>query len=640
MKMPVFIIRLAFASVYVAAPVARATTLSDPAVDAYNCRMATQCIGPRYHFTGDTSLLEGAKVLSDYGTKTASYWLYSYYWNAAKLEVLGFKQRHGRLPTDAEFAALAHSLLDTGATLEAPVSLTLTAGPPALPRLASATLNGSLKQGVYGDALAHVTVYWGARDGGTNRQGWAHAVPLGTNTLVGTVAYAPLVSSLPAEYYYRYYAANTSGEAWSPETVHVDLRVNPPDYGHRMKVTFSGYSRAETLENFPVLVSLSTNQPGFSYSQFASTGGGDLRFTDAGGTAMLPHEIDEWNTNGTSSAWVSLPALSASSDFIWAYWGNAAATAPPPWSTNGAVWSPGCELVWHLKETTFPYADSARRHPAISGIAPTTAAGVVGRGCGLSSGAKQHLTPGAVSLGGVFTLSAWVNVDPSATSIRTVWANKTDSAGTGFAFYVNNYSSSGKADRSLVFETGNGTAFTKAYTATNAVSSGHWHLVSAVVDRLSGTARLYVDGTDCTAGGSVLSDFAIQAAIDLGCFANTNYPFKGSMDEVRIEPLARSPNWIWASWMTVASNTTFATYAVLDGALKITDLFAESGGALRFGGSGLPLQAYVLEAATSLVPPVVWSPLVTNTADSEGVFGFSDPQATNFLQRFYRITIP
>jgi autotransporter-associated beta strand protein len=45
----------------------------------------------------------------------------------------------------------------------------------------------------------------------------------------------------------------------------------------------------------------------------------------------------------------------------------------------------------------------------------------------------------------------------------------------------------------------------------------------------------------------------------------------------------------------------------------------------------------VLLGASNLVPPVVWLPLQTNTADANGVFNFTDAQATNFQQRFYQL---
>ena len=47
----------------------------------------------------------------------------------------------------------------------------------------------------------------------------------------------------------------------------------------------------ETLENFPVLVRLSTAIPGFKYSEFLLPGGRDMMFTDSA-NHPIPSEID------------------------------------------------------------------------------------------------------------------------------------------------------------------------------------------------------------------------------------------------------------------------------------------------------------------------------------------------------------
>src|SRR4051812_43093567 len=107
----------------------------------------------------------------------------------------------------------------------------------------------------------------------------------------------------------------------------------------------------------------------------------DLRFTDAAGFNLIGHEIDEWNTNGVSSIWVQVPLLAGTNDSVWAYWGNPAGTNLPASSTNGSVWSQDFELVWHLKETGLPFADSTLKHPATSGNTPTSTLGQVGHGC-------------------------------------------------------------------------------------------------------------------------------------------------------------------------------------------------------------------------------------------------------------------
>jgi len=47
---------------------------------------------------------------------------------------------------------------------------------------------------------------------------------------------------------------------------------------------------------------------------------------------------------------------------------------------------------------------------------------------------------------------------------------------------------------------------------------------------------------------------------------------------------------------------------------------------------------YVLLGATNLNPPVAWLPLQTNLSATPP-FGFTDPGATNFNRRFYRIQL-
>jgi len=73
------------------------------------------------------------------------------------------------------------------------------------------------------------------------------------------------------------------------------------------KITIN-YREYEELQNVTVLVTLGSHIPGFSYSQFSSSNGYDLRFEDEF-TNSLPYEIDTWNPAGTSYVWVRIPSL-------------------------------------------------------------------------------------------------------------------------------------------------------------------------------------------------------------------------------------------------------------------------------------------------------------------------------------------
>ena len=87
-----------------------------------------------------------------------------------------------------------------------------------------------------------------------------------------------------------------------------------------------------------------------------------------------------------------------------------------------------------------------------------------------------------------------------------------------------------------------------AYTTPNVITPGVWQYVAAAVDRSSGSARLYVNGIDCTELAAIRNDFGNQAAVNLGRFGNSVFFFKGFIDEARIETTVRSSNWIWATF--------------------------------------------------------------------------------------------
>ncbi|HUA39578.1 MAG TPA: LamG-like jellyroll fold domain-containing protein [Candidatus Sulfopaludibacter sp.] len=349
--------------------------------------------------------------------------------------------------------------------------------------------------------------------------------------------------------------------------------LNPVSFGSRTKITFGGYNRTETLQDFPVLVRLGTNVAGFSYSQFASGTGGDLRFTDASGTNEIPYEIDEWNPGGISSVWVQVPALSGTNSTIWAYWGNAAAVTPPAFTTNGVVWIPptfqglpSYEVVYHLEQSGFPYLDSTLQYPGNGTAAPLSAAGIVGQAASFAGNA--WIDAGDVNLGNEFTLSAWVNITPATSNIQGVWVNGPGGyTSAEIALFVNDYNT---ADGALLLGTGDGTAGQQPETATGLVTTGQWHLLTAAVNRSAGTVALYVDGT-LQGSGNTVTDFPTNSDMNLGRFNAGAFAFNGLIDESRIHAGVDDANWTWASYETVAQNASFETYsAVSSSAVTLT----------------------------------------------------------------------
>ena len=497
------------------------------------------------------------------------------------------------------------------------------------PVITTQPLNQSVNAGgmaLFGvDALGATPLGYQWQYGGSNLADSARIVGSASNNLmISNVGLADAGN-------YQVIVSNNFGSATSMvATLAIIPPFNPSAYAYRMKVSFPGYNRAETLSNFPALVSFSTNLPGFNYRQFASATGGDLRFTDGSGLAAIPFEIDEWNTNGISPVWVRVPQLTISSPFVWAFWGNPSATQPIASMTNGTVWNTDHLLVWHLKESGLPYADSSGQYPAQLGVAPFPTNGIIGNG-GAFYGVTNYLDAGTVDFPAAFTISAWINVAPTATNIQGVWANKAGGAtANGFALFINTWKTD---DHSVHLETGNGTSGSAAVSSSNVISFGQWHLLAATVDTVANIAHIYVDGVDTTpSGGAVYPAFAHANDLNFGRFLSNTLYFDGLLDEARIAANVQSSNWVWASWVNVASNTAFASCSTINPQPLLSAVASTNGPLLTWSQAAGPFSLYV---ATNLVPRAIWVPATNPVILVNGQWEATIPPGSG--SRFYRL---
>jgi len=152
------------------------------------------------------------------GGKTPNYHFHQRFLNAARLWVAGFKQTNRRVPTAKEYQFWAVTQLNH--PLEPPVSLNVGNLSAARVGADAAVVTGTLRQGIYGDAWGRVFVAWGVRDGDTNPAQWEHVMDLGNNSRFGTNSFKARLRELDlnATYFYRFYATNTAGIAWSMES--------------------------------------------------------------------------------------------------------------------------------------------------------------------------------------------------------------------------------------------------------------------------------------------------------------------------------------------------------------------------------------------------------------------------------------
>ncbi len=333
------------------------------------------------------------------------------------------------------------------------------------------------------------------------------------------------------------------------------------NWSSRMELTFNNASRAENLDDFPILVTLDTNR--FDYS-LAKANGEDLRLVDANGQ-LLAHEIETWNPSGRSAIWVKVPRIDASSstDSIHLYYGN---TAAADIQNSTAVWSNGYVGVWHLN------GDPSGTQT----IADSSSSNVDGTSIGLDA-TNQVSGPigGALKFNGMneairvaTTSSDPTAVDQSALTIEA-WANSTGDSGVAeriinrrnLVFFTpyESYGLATSADNrtQVVNSTG-----TPDLTGTvGSLPEDRWRYLTGV---LSGsTSSLYMDGvlnatqTGVTSLGSNNDDITIGAG-EMGLNSTLSQFWTGGIDEVRLSNVARSAAWTAAQYASMTD--TLITY--------------------------------------------------------------------------------
>jgi len=357
---------------------------------------------------------------------------------------------------------------------------------------------------------------------------------------------------------------------------------------YKMKITFSGYEGAETLTNFPALVVFNNSLTNFDYATFASATGGDLRFMNAAEDRELNYEVEEWNTNGDSSVWVQVPELVDSSTYIWAAWGCPEATQAPAYTTNGATWSEGYHGVWHMNEDAA--ADGASDSTALSnngtptGTPPTTNGVVAG---GRSMAGSHKFTVGStLDLSGkAFTLSSWAN--RTGVGGDNMWfggGQNSASLGLHCGFRGNRiwfglYADDGRCDTD--------------YSA----DAGAWHHYTWTLDGAH-IKQIYRDGIAVPTVGS-MNDFYGSTGLEIG--ANRPAPsYRGDLDELRASPgIARSPDWIRAVYLNMASNDVFNGYGPTEDTQPGAPRIIVVDGATNVAGTTAFLTAQLTSTGTS-----------------------------------------
>jgi len=353
-------------------------------------------------------------------------------------------------------------------------------------------------------------------------------------------------------------------------------QIVPGDYEKTFNIAFPSYRGTTTLTDFPVLVRLSPAMNNFKYSACKVENGGDLRFADSDGN-LLASEVDTWNVNGESLVWVKVPSLNQKT-IIKAYYGN----ANPPAVTASDVWANGYVGVWHLNESALPMKDSSgvstdftsAGNAANAADLGLSSDGVVGKSVNFrgDEGKKCALrAPDDDNLDGftAFTFEFWSNQTIHDTTDRYILAKRYK---YNEDISYNMYDHSGKHKTAIAYcfvdgaNNGTGSDFWPSPPDDSIPALNVWNHQAHAYSRSDRKAWNFQNGkklNEVNVSTSNTTDGTLRSSTGPLMFGNagvdSSYAFPGRIDELRISNVARSPDWMAASYDTVAAGG-FASY--------------------------------------------------------------------------------
>jgi hypothetical protein len=310
--------------------------------------------------------------------------------------------------------------------------------------------------------------------------------------------------------------------------------------------------------------------------------GADVRFADAAGNA-LARDIEVWDGQDTSIVWLKLPKLPINETApIYMYYGVQG--TPAPANDRQAVWPAPYAAVWHFANNP---QDATSNHFDGATVQATFEAGKLGLAAKFNGAAKDHIGLshgiGIISGAEAVTESAWVKTEAiSTTSFGAILAvgtaDKTGDLGRTQLYIwgeAASYPYGGQPLRNALYgeinpdEMPGGWDFVAS--PVDAITPGQWHYVTVVFDAKYKSTSAYVDGT--MVAGPLETPGHGGGAPRPGNWTHTTFPgtptdrvvigaledlshgfYDGLIDELRVETVARSAQWIAAQAIAVTGD--------------------------------------------------------------------------------------
>ncbi|MFE3845564.1 DUF2341 domain-containing protein, partial [Thermoplasmatota archaeon] len=381
----------------------------------------------------------------------------------------------------------------------------------------------------------------------------------GSDTGVGNGTKTISVSSLSYNTIYTWFVNATDGtydtnKTYTFTTEQATIPWWDNEWTYRRQINVDHTLVDGDLTGFPVLISFNSDVDLANDSK-CQDDGDDIVFTNLSGV-VLPHEIELFNgSTGKLVCWVKSNVSSTVDTALLMYYGNPSAGNQEDPSN---VWDGNYTMVQHLEETSGLHYDSSS-----FGNNGTNVGGVNQSGIGIIDGADTFgvdedyvdcgtgtdLEPGT----GDFTIEMWMKRVAISGTIGHFLIAKRASDGYGL------WMSKSTADQIRFYAVAGGTIDFQGGTTTDF----NWHHVAVTLDR-DGNAVIYKDGSPVATTDISSSTGSISSAsvCSIGNNKASTWDHDGSIDEVRLSNVARSSDWMAASYNNQFNPDGF--YSVLD----------------------------------------------------------------------------
>lgn len=331
----------------------------------------------------------------------------------------------------------------------------------------------------------------------------------------------------------------------------VSLQVSP-DF------TYTGYlsidteaaqlSEAITLTNFPLLVRLDSST--FDFNK-ADNSGRDIRFFSMN-KVPLAHEIEQWDPVSQRAAiWILVDEIWGGNPdpHIMMQWGAPAAHN----LSNGTTvfdTANGFAGVWHLNENPSAGANAIRDrtvneyHGTCSGTmtSQNITAGVIGEALSFN-GSTDTIEAGMLNVSDSYTLSCWVK--PSR-GLNTNWRFIIKEA--SYTLWFDTKWDGIRAEHFTDVRMWRGIYQDTPDSIPNFMALEEWSHIACTYD--GKIIRLYVNGEAVDSSQSIASSVHVHNEYPVLFGGRELECFRGVMDEIRIESVARTPEWIRFVYLT------------------------------------------------------------------------------------------